>query len=318
MEILIISGLSGAGKSSAATYLEDMGYYTVDNVPADIILKFAEFCAQSDGRYDRVALVSDIRSGNGNFQGILDAMERLKQGGDICRLLFVTADLETIIKRYKETRRRHPLMSDGMTIEQAMHREQELLRPLREHADFVIDTTLMPAAKLRNELYGLFGDKSARGKLSVNVVSFGFKYGIPLEADLVFDVRFLPNPFYVPELKHKTGMDSEVYDYVFSFPQTKTFIDKLEGMLSFLLPLYAEEGKSTLVIAVGCTGGHHRSVSVARCIASYLTALGCFVLGKSCLDNRRNIRQSCEFRSIPAVVTDKNFVSVAVGLNDDR
>ena len=266
--------LPSAGKSSAATYLEDMGYYTVDNVPADIILKFAEFCAQSDGRYDRVALVSDIRSGNGNFQGILDAMERLKQGGDICRLLFVTADLETIIKRYKETRRRHPLMSDGMTIEQAMHREQELLRPLREHADFVIDTTLMPAAKLRNELYGLFGDKSARGKLSVNVVSFGFKYGIPLEADLVFDVRFLPNPFYVPELKHKTGMDSEVYDYVFSFPQTKTFIDKLEGMLSFLLPLYAEEGKSTLVIAVGCTGGHHRSVSVARCIASYLTALG--------------------------------------------
>ena len=264
MEILIISGLSGAGKSSAATYLEDMGYYTVDNVPADIILKFAEFCAQSDGRYDRVALVSDIRSGNGNFQGILDAMERLKQGGDICRLLFVTADLETIIKRYKETRRRHPLMSDGMTIEQAMHREQELLRPLREHADFVIDTTLMPAAKLRNELYGLFGDKSARGKLSVNVVSFGFKYGIPLEADLVFDVRFLPNRFYVPELKHKTGMDSEVYDYVFSFPQTKTFIDKLEGMLSFLLPLYAEEGKSTLVIAVGCTGGQHRSVFVAE------------------------------------------------------
>ena len=147
----------------------------------------------------------------------------------------------------------------------------------------------MPATKLRNELYGLFGDKSARGKLSVNVVSFGFKYGIPLEADLVFDVRFLPNPFYVPELKHKTGMDSEVYDYVFSFPQTKTFIDKLEGMLSFLLPLYAEEiwklltfllpnyvdeGKTDLVIAVGCTGGHHRSVSVARCIASYLTALG--------------------------------------------
>ena len=204
MEILIISGLSGAGKSSAATYLEDMGYYTVDNVPADIILKFAEFCSQSDGRYDRVALVSDIRSGDSSFQGLLDAMERLRQGGDLCRLLFVTADLETIIKRYKETRRRHPLMADGMTIEQAMHREQELLRPLREHADFIIDTTLMPAAKLRNELYRLFGDKSARGKLSVNVVSFGFKYGIPLEADLVFDVRFLPNPFYVPDLKRKT------------------------------------------------------------------------------------------------------------------
>ena len=143
-----------------------------------------------------------------------------------------------------------------------------------ERADVVIDTTQMPAAKLRNELYRIFGDKSARGKLSVNVMSFGYKYGIPLEADLVFDVRFLPNPFYVPELKHKTGMDSEVYDYVFSFPQTKTFIDKLEGMLSFLLPLYAEEGKSTLVIAVGCTGGHHRSVSVARCLTAYLSGLG--------------------------------------------
>ena len=274
MEILIISGLSGAGKSSAATYLEDMGYFTMDNVPADIVLKFAAFCAQSDGRYDRVALVSDIRSGDGDFSGLLDVMDRLKQGGDVCRLLFVTADLETIIKRYKETRRRHPLMSNGMSIEQAMHREEELLRPLRERADVVIDTTQMPAAKLRNELYRIFGDKSARGKLSVNVMSFGYKYGIPLEADLVFDVRFLPNPFYVPELKHKTGMDSEVYNYVFSFPQTKTFVEKLEGLLSFLLPLYAEEGKSTLVIAVGCTGGHHRSVSVARCLTAYLSGLG--------------------------------------------
>ena len=274
MEILIISGLSGAGKSSAATYLEDMGYFTMDNVPADIVLKFAAFCSQSDGRYDRVALVSDIRSGDRDFSGLLDAMDRLKQGGDVCRLLFVTADLETINKRYKETRRRHPLMSDGMSIEQAMHREEELLRPLRERADVVIDTTQMPAAKLRNELYRIFGDKSARGKLSVNVMSFGYKYGIPLEADLVFDVRFLPNPFYVPELKHKTGMDSEVYNYVFSFPQTKTFVERLEGLLSFLLPLYAEEGKSTLVIAVGCTGGHHRSVSVARCLTAYLSGLG--------------------------------------------
>ena len=274
MEILIISGLSGAGKSSAATYLEDMGYFTMDNVPADIVLKFAAFCAQSDGRYDRVALVSDIRSGDGDFSGLLDVMDRLKQGGDVCRLLFVTADLETIIKRYKETRRRHPLMSDGMSIEQAMRREEELLRPLRERADVVIDTTQMPAAKLRNELYRIFGDKSARGKLSVNVMSFGYKYGIPLEADLVFDVRFLPNPFYVPALKQKTGMDSEVYDYVFSFAQTRTFVEKLEGLLSFLLPLYAEEGKSTLVIAVGCTGGHHRSVSVTRCLTAYLSSLG--------------------------------------------
>ena len=274
MEILIISGLSGAGKSSAATYLEDMGYYTVDNVPADIILKFAEFCAQSDGRYDRVALVSDIRSGNGNFQGILDAMERLKQGGDICRLLFVTADLETIIKRYKETRRRHPLMSDGMTIEQAMHREQELLRPLRERADFVIDTTQLSAAKLRGELYRLFAEKGQQSRMSINVVSFGYKYGVPLEADLVFDVRFMPNPYYVPELRYQTGMNDDVYNYVFSFPQTKEFLSKLEQMLAFLLPLYQEEGKAVLVVAVGCTGGRHRSVSIARAVTEYLNKLG--------------------------------------------
>ena len=273
MYFLIISGMSGAGKSRAVATLEDLGYYCVDNLPISLIPRFAEICLAATERYERVALVTDVRAG-GDFQQLFDSLDSIKSMGCDYRILFLNTDTPTLIRRYKETRRRHALMSDGMTIQHTMHREQELLRPLREHADFVIDTTLMPAAKLRNELYGLFGDKSARGKLSVNVVSFGFKYGIPLEADLVFDVRFLPNPFYVPELKHKTGMDSEVYDYVFSFPQTKTFIDKLEGMLSFLLPLYAEEGKSTLVIAVGCTGGHHRSVSVARCIASYLTALG--------------------------------------------
>ena len=274
MEILIISGLSGAGKSSAATYLEDMGYYTVDNMPADIILKFAEFCAQSDGRYDRVAFVSDIRSGSRGFAPLLAAMEDLRKEGNICRLLFLDAKVETIIKRYKETRRRHPLMQDGETVEQAMHREETLLRPLKERADFVLDTTQMPTAKLRSELYGLFGDKAMRGKLSVNVVSFGYKYGIPLEADLVFDVRFLPNPFYVPELKQKTGMEQAVYDYVFSFPQTKTFVEKLESMLSFLLPFYSEEGKTMLVIAIGCTGGRHRSVAIARTINDYLNQIG--------------------------------------------
>ena len=274
MEILIISGLSGAGKSSAATYLEDMGYYTVDNVPADIILKFAEFCSQSDGRYDRVALVSDIRSGDSSFQGLLDAMERLRQGGDLCRLLFVTADLETIIKRYKETRRRHPLMESGATIEDAVKRETELLRPLRERADFVIDTTQLSAAKLRGELYRLFAEKGQQSRMSINVVSFGYKYGVPLEADLVFDVRFMPNPYYVPELRYQTGMNDDVYNYVFSFPQTKEFLSKLEQMLAFLLPLYQEEGKAVLVVAVGCTGGRHRSVSIARAVTEYLNKLG--------------------------------------------
>ena len=273
MNLLIVSGLSGAGKSVAMNALEDIGFFCIDNIPVALLPRIVDFALQGENQLNRVAVVMDVR-GVRSIEKLQDALADLDEKKIDYDILFLDANDAAIQRRYKETRRRHPLMSDGMTIEQAMHREQELLRPLREHADFVIDTTLMPAAKLRNELYGLFGDKSARGKLSVNVVSFGFKYGIPLEADLVFDVRFLPNPFYVPELKHKTGMDSEVYDYVFSFPQTKTFIDKLEGMLSFLLPLYAEEGKSTLVIAVGCTGGHHRSVSVARCIASYLTALG--------------------------------------------
>ena len=271
--LVIVTGMSGGGKTQASRYLEDLGYFCVDNLPPVFIPKFVELCKHSGGHVRKVVLVVDTRSRE-FFDTFVHTLNDMDKDDVPYEMLFMDASDPAIIRRYKETRRRHPLMSDGMSIEQAMHREQELLRPLREHADFVIDTTLMPAAKLRNELYGLFGDKSARGKLSVNVVSFGFKYGIPLEADLVFDVRFLPNPFYVPELKHKTGMDSEVYDYVFSFPQTKTFIDKLEGMLSFLLPLYAEEGKSTLVIAVGCTGGHHRSVSVARCIASYLTTLG--------------------------------------------
>lgn len=274
MEILIISGLSGAGKSSAATYLEDMGYYTVDNMPADIILKFAEFCADSDGRYDRVALVSDIRSGKDGFTGLLNAVERLKDSGIVCRVLFLDAKVETIIKRYKETRRRHPLMEDGATVEDAMHREEELLKPLKDHADFVIDTTSMSSAKLKSELFSLFGDKSTKSSLNVNVMSFGYKHGVPLEADLVFDVRFMPNPFYIPELKQKTGMDQEVYDYVFSFEQTKKFVEQLEKMLTFLLPLYSEEGKTVLVIAIGCTGGHHRSVAITREIAMYLSKLG--------------------------------------------
>ena len=274
MEILVISGLSGAGKSSAASCLEDMGYYTVDNMPAGIIPKFAEFSAVNDGRYDRVALVNDIRGGSESFSELLDVIGRLGAAGTLCRLLYLEADTQTIIKRYKETRRRHPLMQGGMTIEDAVQRETELLRPLRERADFVLDTTQMPAAKLRSKLYELFGEKGPRGRMSVSVVSFGYKYGVPLEADLVFDVRFMPNPFYVPELRPKTGMDDEVYNYVFSFPQAKKFLTKLEDMLAFLLPLYQEEGKTVLVIAVGCTGGRHRSVSIARAVTEYLGKLG--------------------------------------------
>ena len=274
MEILVISGLSGAGKSSAASCLEDIGYYTVDNMPAAIIPKFAEFSAESDGRYDRVALVNDIRGGVDSFHELLEVIDRLREGGTVCRLLYLEADTQAIIKRYKETRRRHPLMEDGATIEDAVKRETELLRPLRERADFVIDTTQLSAANLRGELYRLFAEKGQKSRMSVSVVSFGYKYGVPLEADLVFDVRFMPNPYYVPELRYKTGMDDEVYHYVFSFPQTKEFLSKLEQMLAFLLPLYQEEGKAVLVVAVGCTGGRHRSVSIARAVTEYLNKLG--------------------------------------------
>ena len=274
MEILVISGLSGAGKSCAASCLEDIGYYTVDNMPAAIIPKFAEFSAESDGRYDRVALVNDIRGGVDSFQALLEGIDRLREGGTVCRLLYLEAYTQSIIKRYKETRRRHPLMESGATIEDAVKRETELLRPLRERADFVIDTTQLSAAKLRGELYRLFAEKGQQSRMSINVVSFGYKYGVPLEADLVFDVRFMPNPYYVPELRYQTGMNDDVYNYVFSFPQTKEFLSKLEPMLAVLLPLYQAEGKAVLVVAVGCTGGRHRSVSIARAVTEYLNKLG--------------------------------------------
>lgn len=274
MEFLIITGLSGGGKSQAANIIEDLDYYCVDNMPAALIPKFAELCAATKGRYEKVALVTDVREKNG-IKDIFSALEQLKTMDFGYKILFMEAEPQVIIKRYKESRRPHPLAAKvGGSIEDAIAKESEQLRPIRDIADYIVNTSHLTLGQLHNELYTHFSDSATDRSIVVNVVSFGFKYGMPLDADLVFDVRFLPNPFYVPELKHKTGMDSEVYDYVFSFPQTKTFIDKLEGMLSFLLPLYAEEGKSTLVIAVGCTGGHHRSVSVARCMASYLTALG--------------------------------------------
>ncbi len=274
MEILVISGLSGAGKSRAAKYLEDMGYYTVDNMPAERILPFAEFCASSGERFERVALVSDIRGGSDGFPSLLQTIGRLRDKGMNCRLLFLGADTETIIRRYKETRRMHPLMRRGDTIEDAARREEELLRPLREHADFLIDTTQMPSSKLRSELYSLFGSRGQEDALSVSVVSFGYKHGIPPEADLVFDVRFMPNPFYVSELRELTGLDAPVRDYVFSFEQTKQFLDKLEDLFRFLLPRYREEGKTMLVVAVGCTGGRHRSVAITRELAERIARLG--------------------------------------------
>lgn len=273
MEILIITGLSGGGKSRAASYLEDIGYYTVDNLPAEMMVKFADFCAGSSGRYDRVALVYDVRSGEPT-DILIETLERLKASGVNCRMLFLEADNQTIVNRYKETRRMHPLQKKGESVEQAIRREREWMQPVRDHADFVLDTSALSIAKLRSELLDLFGQQGDRGGLAVNVLSFGFKHGIPIEADLVFDVRFMPNPYYVPELKNKTGLDQAVRDFVFSFRQTNDFMEQLEKMLTFLLPLYAEEGKSALVIAIGCTGGHYRSVAVAHELAEYITEEG--------------------------------------------
>lgn len=274
MEILIISGLSGGGKSKAASFLEDIGYYIVDNLPAEMMVKFADFCAASSGRYDRVALVYDVRAGE-PFDLLIDTLERLKMAGVNCRMLFLEASTQTIISRYKETRRIHPLSaSQGLSIEQAIAKERDLMLPVRDHADFVINSTSFSTAKLRSELLNLFGEQKDRVGLHVNVLSFGFKHGIPIEADLVFDVRFMPNPYYVAELKQKTGLDPEVRDFVLSFQQTHDFLQHLQDMLQFLLPLYKEEGKTVLVIAVGCTGGHHRSVAVAHEVSEFIQKEG--------------------------------------------
>ena len=273
MEILVISGLSGSGKSRVAAYLEDIGYYIVDNLPAEMMVVFADFCAASKGRYDRVALVYDVRSGE-PAQKLIDALESMKGAGINCRMLFLEADTQSIINRYKETRRTHPLAAEGRSIEQAVMLERQMMQPVRDHADYVLDTSAFSVGKLRSELLNLFGREKDRQGIHVDVMSFGFKHGLPMESDLVFDVRFLPNPYYVPELKHGTGMDVAVRDYVFSFPQTGEFMEKLKSMLRFLLPLYNQEGKTVLVISVGCTGGHHRSVAVAHALAQELTDAG--------------------------------------------
>lgn len=272
MEILIISGLSGAGKSRVAAALEDLDFYCVDNMPAELMPRFAELCAATRGRYERVALVSDIRSGEG-FDNLFNALDELSAAGFEYRILYVDATVETIVKRYKETRRRHPLDSETVGLEDAVRREIKMLEPVRRRADYVINTTGLTLGRLQRTLYRLFGAGDGQ-RLHVSVMSFGFKYGIPIEADLVLDVRFLPNPFYVPELMEKNGLDAEVYDYVMSSEQSKDFLKKLEDLIDFLLPNYEEEGKVNLTVCIGCTGGHHRSVAVTEALARHLRAAG--------------------------------------------
>lgn len=273
MEFLIISGLSGAGKSRAADILEDLDFYCVDNLPAAMLPKFAEFCIGMGGRYERVALVTDIRDREG-IDSISDSLSKLWELGCDYRILFIEADLPTIVKRYKESRRPHPLQAEAGSLEKAVSLEAERMSRLRESADYVINTTNLTIGMLQSEIYRLFvGDASSR-PLSVTVMSFGFKYGLPIEADLVFDVRFLPNPYYVSALRHKTGLEKEVSDFIMKHESSKEFLSLLKRMVDFLIPQYIEEGKHTLTIAIGCTGGHHRSVAVAKALTDHINALG--------------------------------------------
>ena len=248
--------------------MEDMSFFCVDNLPAPLIPKFAEMGMAGSGEYDRVVLVSDVRSGT-SFDGLFQALDDLKAMKCSYRILFMEASDATIIKRYKETRRNHPLMSESCgSLEEAIAAERQMLDSLRQRADYMIDTSNLSTAKLKGELRRLFAKgQASEGRMDVRVASFGFKHGVPMEADLVFDVRFLPNPFYVAELRTQTGLDAPVRDYVFAAPQTGEFVQRLTDFVSWLLPRYEEEGKTALVIAVGCTGGHHRSVAVAHALA---------------------------------------------------
>jgi UPF0042 nucleotide-binding protein len=272
MKFLIISGLSGAGKSRAADALEDLDYYCVDNLPTALLTKFAELCLAMGGRYERVALVTDVR-GQESFTELFSALDELRSMGVQYRILFVEASEATIIKRYKETRRPHPLAADGLTIQDAVRREVQMLLPMRDAADYILNTTGLTLSMLQNRIRGFFEGERRRGLL-VSVESFGFKYGIPMDADMVLDVRFLPNPFYVEELRAMTGMDAPVREYVLSSDTAQDFLDRLCGMIDFLLPQYAEEGRYGLTIAVGCTGGQHRSVAVAKALADHLQDMG--------------------------------------------
>jgi len=273
MEFLIITGLSGAGKSRAADVLEDLDYYCVDNLPVALMPRFAELCLATRGRYEKVALVTDVRErdGFGELLGTLDELDAMECG---VRILYMDADIRTLVRRYKESRRPHPLAAHGMSIESAVHKEEELLAPIKQRADFIVNTSNLTLGMLQNRLFSIFAEGGKKRSIEVTVMSFGYKHGIPMDADLVFDARFLPNPYYVEELRPLRGLDRPVAEYVFSYQQTRIFMQKIEELLDFLLPHYIEEGKLGLTIAIGCTGGHHRSVAIAWALNEHLCSKG--------------------------------------------
>lgn len=268
MQYTIVTGMSGSGKTKVIRYLEDMGYFCIDNMPPVLIPKFAEMLSSVNGNFNNVALVIDIRVGD-MINELLAQINDLKRKGYDCKLLYLDADDETLVKRYKETRRQHPLdNSSGLLA--SIQQERKMLSALYNAADHVIDTSNLSTQDLLQKLKSIYASPDSRHSLEINVMAFGFKYGMPLDADLVFDVRCFPNPFYIDELKHRTGNDKEVQDYVMSFPTSMKFMEKLEDMMSFMIPLYIEEGKVSLSIAIGCTGGKHRSVTMTNKLADYL------------------------------------------------
>ncbi len=274
MEFIIITGLSGAGKSVAMRNMEDIGYYCVDNIPPTLVSTFYELCEKSsDAHLKKVAVVTDIRAGD-IFSNLFESLDKLKFAKKEYKILFLDARDDVLLRRFKETRRKHPLSDNYLgSTEKAVSLEREILMPIKEHSDYVIDTSLLSPTQLKERITSLFlGDVSLG--LTVNCMSFGFKYGLPSEADLVFDVRCLPNPFYIPELKPHTGLDECVYNYVMKFEQSKGYAERMISLVDYSLPLYLSEGKSQLVIAVGCTGGKHRSVTLARVLYSHILETG--------------------------------------------
>ena len=262
MRFVVVTGMSGSGKRTAMKMLEDVGFYCVDNLPVPLIEKFVELIAMPGSETTKVALGLDVRADQpfGDAQRTLD---RLKENGYLFEILFMDASDQVLLKRYKESRRMHPLSPKGR-VEEGVHRERDILKEIKKKADYVIDTSNLLTRELKEEIDHIFVRNEEYNSLMITVLSFGFKNGIQADADLVFDVRFLPNPFYIDELKHKTGNDKEVQDYVMSFPEASAFLEKLIDMLDFLIPNYVKEGKHQLVIGIGCTGGKHRSVTLAN------------------------------------------------------
>lgn len=269
MRFVIVTGMSGAGKSTALKFLEDLGYFCADNLPLPLVEKFAELSATTENEYNKVALGVDVRSGI-DIAGLQNVLERLTMKGINYEILYLDSSDPVLLKRYKETRRSHPLARDGR-IDEGIRRERKALEFLRVQADFIIDTSTMLTRELRAEMEKIFVKSLEYRNIYITILSFGFKYGIPVDSDLVFDVRFLPNPYYVDELKHKTGKDQEVQDYVMKAEAAHQFLDKLVDMVEFLLPNYVMEGKNQLVIGIGCTGGKHRSVTMAEHLYQHLS-----------------------------------------------